>query len=551
MSKTNPKVLLLALDGWGFKLVKKFLDENKLPTLKKLAAQGAFGSLKSVYPYVTVPAWPAMLTGKNPAKLGVFAFLERNPVNYGLRTVNLKWEKWNPLWNILKNQGKRSIIFNVPTVAAEIDDFPGIIVSGPIMDKKEGVIAYPPELNNELLAQKYKIYASEFEKKSLDGFVKEVTAVTEKQCEYMFQLLEKESWDFFMAGFYYGDVLQHRFWQYMDPDSPMYEENEKYTDVILEYMQMVDKYIGEVLKKIPEDCKVLIASDHGLGPCKAKVDLNALILECGYMALTSEKARSINLPSLRKHSLYFTLQALYKKLSFLPPLRKIRNWLWDRLPKDERSWRDVDWEHTRAYCSWYSVFINLKGREPRGIVEPGKEYETLREEIIGKLMEYKDPETGGNVFKKIWRKEELYNGPYMDRMPDLLVDFTGESLYWSTTGEIAPGMKVIEPSTGYSGAHVRDGIIFGYGPCMKVGVGNSESNLLDIAPTILHLLNIPIPKDIDGKVLKEIFKPESSEYIREESYSEVSDTYEASVESSDEEEDQKVKDRLKSLGYLD
>ncbi|MCL4419759.1 alkaline phosphatase family protein, partial [Patescibacteria group bacterium] len=268
------KVILLALDGWGFELVKKYINEHQLPCLEDIVTHGAFGSLPSVIPYVTLPAWPAMLTGKNPGKLGVYAFLERNPKDYSLQTISVQWDRWNAIWKILGNHGKRSIIFNVPTVSAEFNDFPGIVVSGPIMDKEEGVYAYPPELNAELVRDNYKIYASEYEKVSHEEFYQEITEVTEKKFSYMMRLFEKESWDFFMAGFYYGDVLQHRFWQYMDPASEGFERNSHYSKIITNYMQMIDGYIGTFLERRPENCTMLIVSDHGLGYSKAKLDLN-------------------------------------------------------------------------------------------------------------------------------------------------------------------------------------------------------------------------------------------------------------------------------------
>ncbi|MCL4419762.1 alkaline phosphatase family protein, partial [Patescibacteria group bacterium] len=433
----------------------------------------------------------------------------------------------------------------------EFNDFPGIVVSGPIMDKEEGVYAYPPELNAELVRDNYKIYASEYEKVSHEEFYQEITEVTEKKFSYMMRLFEKESWDFFMAGFYYGDVLQHRFWQYMDPASEGFERNSHYSKIITNYMQMIDGYIGTFLERRPENCTMLIVSDHGLGYSKAKLDLNYWLYENNYMILKQDQIHAFNLPSIRKYNLYFIIQSLYKKLDFIPIIRSLRNWFWKKLPKGERIWQDVDWNNTKAYGSWYSVFLNLKGREPNGIVEPGEDYYNLREEIIKKMMDFRDPVTKGPVFKKIWRKEEIYSGPYVEKLPDLVIEFTNDSLYWSTTAELAPGSKIIDYTTGYSGAHVRNGILFGLGPGIRKALTVEGASLLDITPTILHLLDVSIPNNIDGRVLKEIFESDSSEYKREVKYTEVPKTEEVIDESIAEEEDQRVKNRLRGLGYLD
>lgn len=551
MKPSSPKVLVFALDGWGYKIIKEYIEIYKFPGLQRIVKEGVFGPLSSVIPYITVPAWPALLTGKNPGKLGVYTFLERNTNNYALMTVNLKWEHWNTLWNLLGNYGKKSIIINVPTVAAEDKEFPGMVISGPIMDKREDVIAYPEALNEELLKDNYKIYVSDFEKASPDDFFQEIIEITKKKFEHMVRLFRKEEWDFFMAGFYYGDVLQHRFWKYLDPSYHLFENNPKYAKIVLEYMQIVDGYIQILFNQIPQKCHVLVVSDHGMGPCRAKIDLNTWLLKNDYMSLWNEKIHSINLPNIRKYSLYFKVQNVYKKLIFLPFLRSIRNWFWEKLSKEERSWRDVNWEKTKAYGGWYSININLKGREPQGIVEPGNEYDNLCEEIILKLINFRDPNTGDLVFKKIYRKEEIYNGQYLSKMPDLIIEFASESLYFSTTRELAPGSKIIDYDTGYNGAHVRDGILFGYGDSIQKGISIKNASILDITPTILHLLDVPIPSDIDGKVLKEIFNPESSEFKREVHFTEVKESKDIVCESMVEEEDQRVKDRLRGLGYID
>jgi predicted AlkP superfamily phosphohydrolase/phosphomutase len=247
-------------------------------------------------------------------------------------------------------------------------------------------------------------------------------------------------------------------------------------------------------------------------------------------------------------------------------------WLADLLPalrdKAETSYTsftDIDWSRTKAFCSEVlasppSIWINLKGLKPEGIVEPA-DYEKVRNEVIAKLAELKDPRTGEPVIKRVLKREEAFKGPFANEAADLILDwweasdFSTSPSFPDKTNEPPVVITAKRPTEGseWGGTHRLHGILVAKGPHFRRGAEINGARLVDFAPTLLYLLGQPVPRDMDGKVLSDLFQLEFLQshpirYDDEKEEFQVSDT--GSGDYSQEEAAQ-VEERLKALGYIE
>jgi predicted AlkP superfamily phosphohydrolase/phosphomutase len=216
------------------------------------------------------------------------------------------------------------------------------------------------------------------------------------------------------------------------------------------------------------------------------------------------------------------------------------------------SFDDVDWSKTIAYSlgNVGQIFLNVKGREPQGTVAPGTEYETLRDDIIRQLKELQDPATGEPVVEQIYRREEIYRGQALERAADII--FIPTRMEYFGFGEYEFGShRVIETmQRGISGTHRMNGVLMLYGAPIKPGTLVEGASLLDLAPTILHLMGEPVLTDMDGKVLTEALQPPladpaSIRFVEpKESQDQTDDT------GLSDQEESVIAERLRSLGYV-
>jgi len=215
------------------------------------------------------------------------------------------------------------------------------------------------------------------------------------------------------------------------------------------------------------------------------------------------------------------------------------------------SFGDVDWSRTSAYSlgNIGQIYLNVRGREPQGIVERGMAYEALRKEIMAGLAVLRDPETGEQVIEEIYRREEIYAGTHLDRAPDIL--FIPKNLEYFGFGEYEFGSnEVIEKvMRGISGTHRMNGVFMLRGHPIQRGVELKEASIIDLAPTILYLMGVPVPKDMDGQVIVEGVKPE---YIDLDSLPQIKTTTKpvSDLEVLSPEEESQVLERLRGLGYV-
>ena len=215
------------------------------------------------------------------------------------------------------------------------------------------------------------------------------------------------------------------------------------------------------------------------------------------------------------------------------------------------SFADVDWSRTVAYSlgNVGQIFLNVAGREPQGTVKPGADYEHVRQQIMDQLAEMRDPETGEKVIETIYRREELYHGEQLEQAADIV--FIPTRLEYFGFGEYEFGSnKIIESmQRGISGTHRMNGVFLAYGDRINAGVEIDDAALVDLAPTILHLMSLPVSPEMDGKVLQDAissdFEPEPTTTAANWSSSDNGDG-----QGLTDEQKEIVAERLRGLGYV-
>ena len=566
----NKRFVVIGLDGATFDLIKPWVKRGEMPNFSRLMEEGVHGELRSTQPPISPQAWSSFMTGKNAGKHGIYNFQERAPQSYNMRFINARARRGKALWNILSEAGKQVIVVGVPCTYPP-EPVNGVLISGFDCPSTKATYTYPESLAREIpeIVGEYMIdvrIKNAFRKGNRDVVVDELHKMEKKRFELLFHLMDHYEWDLVVAVFMATDRAQHYFWKFMDPEHPNYDEADarKYGGVILDVYRHADQLLGQVLKKVDDNASILVMSDHGFGPGSNQVFYpNKWLRQEGFLHLR-EEGLQCGLPTRLKGTLkkmgFRALRDVKQTLVRNLP-RKTKEALMHRLPQlggklqSYLFFSKIDWTKTKAFSDemWDAIWLNVKGREPQGIVEPGPEYEQFRDEIIRRLKQFKDDNTGESVVDRVYKREELYNGPLVDRLPDLtftLKDFryrirpSDASVEDSKQGILGEVYSEDRPS----GSHRPNGIFIIRGNEFKCNAELANVHIMDLAPTILHAMGIPIPSDMDGKLIEEAFKRKRSpEYVAVTE----SATQGPDVSPYTDGESEKIGERLRQLGYMD
>jgi predicted AlkP superfamily phosphohydrolase/phosphomutase len=552
------KIMVVGLDGATLDLIEPWTASGQLPTLGRLMNEGAFGELRSTIPPITAPAWTSFMTGKNPAKHGLYDWIYRRQDSYDVSPVTANHCAEPTLWSLLSDAGRRVCVYNVPmTYPPEVVN--GIVIGGMPTPSVQAPFTYPPHLYEEISQQvdEYILYpdpGQAYSDSGVDAFLHRLYKTTENRLKVLRFLRNKEDWDFFMVVFNGTDAVQHALWKYMSPEHPQHDPAKapKYGNAILEFYQYLDTWLAQLLEDVDEDTVLMLMSDHGAGPFRKFIHLNNWLRKQGWLKLKGgPKART-------KAALFragFTPMKVYNLLMQLGlgALKRevVRGKGQGLLKSLFLCFDDVDWSRTVAYSlgNVGQIYLNVRGREPQGIVEPGIGYEASRNQIIRRLAELRDPETGERVIEEIYRREEVYSGRHLDRAADIL--FIPKNLEYFGFGEYEFGSnQIIEKVVrGISGTHRMNGMFMLKGQPIRRGVQLKGAAIIDLAPTILYLMAMPVPEDMDGRVVIEGLEPEYADLdalrVAETTSRPVSD-----LEVLSPEEESLIVERLRGLGYV-
>jgi len=516
------KVAIFGIDGASLKLIEEWRDE--LPVLAEIMRNGVFGELQSTIPPVTAPAWPCMFTGKNPGQIGMYGFTTvRFDGDWDLRSTGSKNYNSCSLWHILNSYGKKVGLLNVPMTYPphKVDSFMVCGMGSPETWKAN--YTYPPGLKKELdrVVGGYEIFpaVSVPIKGQEKAYLETLHRAVSKRLEAAKFLMGNFPWDLFVCVFWTLDQVQHFFWHHMDASHPWHYPSE-FKNAIKDFYRQIDAAIGELIGRLPQGTDVFIVSDHGFGSLPASFSVNTWLSDNGflkYKAAASER-RGLALVDRAKNVLLSHLSPGLVRLVIRVLPRKLVEALSSQTRQKERALgplKGVDWSETRAYAIQGMISINLKGREPEGLVQPGEEYERVRDEIIARLEKLADPETKKPLAIKVFKREEIYHGRYLELAPDILFELDD---YPKITG--SGDSEWHRPA--WSGWHAPEGVFLACGGNIKRSSQRlANLRIYDITPTVLHIFGLPVPGGLDGRVLGEIFRPGSEPARTEVSYQTV------------------------------
>jgi len=522
------RVLLIGWDGADWRILDPMLDQGALPNLQALIDRGHRSVLKSTIPTHSWAAWPSFMTGVDPADHGVYDILETVPGTHKQYPVTYKSIKERTFLADLSAAGKEAVYADLPLTFPP-PDIKGKLIAGGVLPKGPA-FTWPHDLAGRLdkAGVPWPINGMSWTtyRNKPDAYLAEALDVTAKRIRATEWMMDNTDWDFLMSVWVSVDRTQHCLSNYIGPDHPDYptlSKTPRYQKVVDVFRQL-DDALGSFVSKADEDDTILFISDHGFQSCSRAVHMDHLLAKLGYLK-------------------FDVSNVIYGPLQW-GPMRAVARKAYDLLGLHGKVSlkQPVSWKNTKAYTSIRStgegVSINLAGREPDGIVDPG-DFERVRDEVMDALASFTDPDTGKTPVKAIYKREEIFKGRHADAAPDILMEPAEQ--YSLTHAKTA-----IEAADWLAGDHRIDGVIVAAGP--NVSEFTEPPLLIDMAPTILAALDGPASVEHTGRVLHEVVGSEAN--VRAGEAAGTAQVSEDETTVTDTEADE-MEEHLRGLGYLE
>lgn len=459
----GPRVAVIGLDCVTPQILFRDLIDD-IPNIRRLMDAGMHGDLASITPPITVPAWACAMTGRTPGQLGIYGFRNRKDHTYdGLSIATSLSVKEPTVWDKLGEKGMRSLLIGVPPGFPPPKEFPGWRVACFLTPPSAERFAFPQELETEIAEElggpgNYIFDVPKFREQDLDFALEQIFKMTERRFAVARRLVKNKPWDYFMMVEMGTDRLHHIYWKYVDPTHPLYEPGNQFETSFKDYYRFLDKQVGSLIDLLPNDVITIVMSDHGARPMMGGLCFNDWLMQEGYLAMT-------------------------ETLSGPMPIAKA----------------PIDWDRTIAWGDggYYGrCFVNVKGREPNGVVEPSR-YEAIRDELIVKLESAPGPD-GGSLGTKVLKPDDVYT-EVRGVAPDLIVYFG--DLAWRSVGSVGnPSLFTYDNDTGPDGANHDRTAVFAMKGLPGQPMGRFDGmNLVDVGPTILKLYDIEAPEGVVGR----------------------------------------------------
>jgi predicted AlkP superfamily phosphohydrolase/phosphomutase len=468
--KKEPKVFVIGLDCAPPELL---FDEwrEELPNLKSIFDGGALSTMYSSTPAITVPAWSSMTSSKDPGELGFYGFRNRSDYTYDNRYIATGLAvKEKRVWDILGEAGKQCILVGVPQT------YPVRPVNGQLISSfltpsttSSGIQwTHPAELQKEiqelLAPEAYDVDVPQYRTDDKAFLLRQINDMTRKRFKVLRYLLENKPWDFFMFVEMGVDRIHHGLWAHHDSNHRNHDPASPYVNSIRDYYLYLDQEIGTLLELLPENTHIIVVSDHGVKKMDGGVCINEWLRREGYLTLYEEPVEG-QLSSFEKV--------------------------------------EVDWSNTKAWGDggYYGrIFFNVAGREPNGIIPPD-EYDAFSDKLAQDIRDIPGPD-GNALDTQVFKPREVYR-TVRGVAPDLLVYF--DNLGWRSVGSFGHGgIYTFKNDTGPDDANHAVNGIYAYTPPERNLNGRTiaDTQLMDFAPTILDIFGLPVPADMQGKVIK-------------------------------------------------
>ena len=545
------KVLIIGLDGATYDVILPLIQEGWMPNLAKLIKRGASGPMLSTIPPISGPAWLSLATGMKPQKNAVYDFRNRRGNSYRLQSITSADYAGRAIWDYLSKAGKPVGILNYP-MCMPVYEINGFMTAG-LGASPDHEFTFPASLKqelNEVAGGEYELIIPYHDARydDTDLFLNDLRRILDRKLRAATYLVRKKQWDFFWVVISETDWLQHVMWRHLDENHPLYEgeKSRTFCQRFKELWSLIDDAIGELCTVVGEQTNVAVLSDHGFGPNDEVFKLNVWLEREGYIVWQRKQNRALN---LAKKAVCESGRVIAKGIKLHKRTPKLFNW--GRATKDkliEQVIDQIDLERSIAFDPGHTVPFGGIYINDRLIDAPQKKEELIKE-IAGKLRDWGN---SNSVKVEIWRSDNSL-GDEANTGPDLVIgidDWRCVILKDRSDGKVFDRRPY---SPRHTGSHRMNGIFIAAGPDIQKGVVD-HVHICDVAPTVLYLFNQPVPSNIDGLVVKDIFTAEYLANHPVEFQTEVRDDKRTDMindakEMTDEERDA-LQQQLRDLGYL-
>ncbi len=532
------RVLLIGLDGATWTILKPLMAQGLMPALERFWQRSASGVLHSTLPPITPVAWASFQTGALAARHGIYGFqrVSRAPQGhlvFGM--IDASALSIPTLWDHLGKGGKHVGIVNLPMTYPP-KPVPGVLVTGFPTPSQRSSFTYPAQLKGELLKEvpNYRVPTLDFgyrvqqKRVPVPAYVTELVEMARARTEAALYLMRKYPWDLFVLQYQETDFLQHALWHHLDPHHPHFAAGEH--RIVVRFYQELDGFIQRLVDTLTEEDFLWIISDHGFQGAQRVFYVNNWLCQGGWLPLNRGRgALAWQALEKLKRLDFFSLREKW----FSPEAR-------DRF---RTAWMQAkfDWKSLRAYAmADHSGYFGIY------VLRPG-EAEVLREE----LLQLEDPKTGARVVRRVYPPEEAFGPDPQPGAPDLLVELIDG---YSAAPEVTETEQGTLFTTRVPGEHFQigihhpEGIWLACGPGLRSG-SRVDAQLIDIAPTLLSQMGLPVPASMDGVVLDSLFESASRREARAPQHYSIEKGQERGQGLTPEEEAQ-IQQQLRELGYL-
>jgi predicted AlkP superfamily phosphohydrolase/phosphomutase len=531
------RIVLIGIDGGTFSTLDPLMEEGVMPFLKEFLASGVRRELISVIPPLTPPGWTSLVTGRTPGNHGILDFFrfESSDRHY-IRLVNSRDVKCETIWSIISRQGLKAMVLNFPLMTPP-RPIAGYVVPGWAPWRYLQGLCSPRELYDKIktvpgfnvheLAMDLK-----FEGKAIEGSSKEeyedwirFHIRRERQWfEILRYLMREDPCDLTAMLFDGVDKLQHLLWRFIDPTyMPAHPSawEQRIHNLCLDYFRQLDGLLAEIVAMAGPEASIFIASDHGFGPSTEVFYLNSWLHQQGYFEWSPKAAAETS----EGGKLGLDMAT---KWSFM-----------------------VDWRRTTIYGltpSSNGVHIAVAGQRGQYGIDPA-EYERVRSRLMDQLCQVTDPATGGRVVTHVWTRQEAFAGVQMEMAPDLTLSIRDGGFVSVLKSDV-----ILRPRPEVVGTHQPEGVFMARGPRIRQGLSLPALPIIDVAPTLLYSLGLPVPSDLEGHVAEQIFASAALQErpVRVGGRTCIPEAFpQWRHQPEDQEGEAQVLERLKNLGYVE
>lgn len=538
MTPSGP-TLLLGLDGATFSILDPYIEDGVMPFLGSLIKDGTRGTLRSIMPPLTPPAWTSLVTGKHPGQHGVFDFFQKDePGSIYFSFASSQNVHTATIWSLASEHERRVISLNYPLMfpAPPVN---GAVVPGGMMPWRQLRLGcHPPGLFQRLQQleefEPREMLDMEMEVKAIDGcpeeeyeaWVKLHIRREKRWAAVLRHLMEEEPADLIGILFDGVDKLQHLCWRFIDPacrPTDPTEWEQEMIDLCASYFSSLDGLLAEIVADAGPDATVVVTSDHGFGPTRDVFHVNSWLEQEGYLFWASEDERAKSRGAT--------------DVGFAEMTRHVHA---------------IDWSRTVAYSATPSsqgihIVEKIPGTSGR---LPEEARAKIAVELAAALMDLRRPHDGMPLIEEVWTREQAFAGPYEALGPDLsMVLSDGGTL------SILPSETIVARREQPRGHHRWEGTFIAKGPGIRSGAEIEEISLVDIAPLLLHSLGLGVPEDMAGRLPAAIYEPGVLE-ANPVKFAPASPEPEPLVGAADAlelepEEQAALVERLRALGYVE